>query len=49
MSIGNQYPERKADVARYRETIDYLRNSATTPRDSMSHVVEIKEGYATRA
>jgi transcriptional regulator with XRE-family HTH domain len=31
---GNQYLERKDDISRYREALDYLRDSALSPRDS---------------
>lgn len=43
---GNQYHERKADIARYREAIEYLRDSALVPRDSIKRVKELREVYA---
>ena len=42
---GNQYIERKADIARYREAIEYLRDSALSPRDSLSLIAEVQNGY----
>ena len=42
---GNQYIERKADIARYREAIEYLRDSALSPRDSLSLITEVQNGY----
>jgi transcriptional regulator with XRE-family HTH domain len=42
---GNQYIERKADIARYREAVEYLRDSALSPRDSLSLVADLKRGY----
>jgi transcriptional regulator with XRE-family HTH domain len=43
--LGNQYIERKADIARYREAIDYLRDSAMSPRDSVQRVSEMRNTY----
>jgi len=45
---GNQYLERSADIARYRETIEYLRDSALSPRDSVRYVNELREAYLGR-
>jgi hypothetical protein len=42
----NQYLEKLADVARYREALDYLRDSALTPRDSVQLVTEMQRAYA---
>ena len=42
---GNQYLERKPDVARYRETIEYLRDSALSPRDSQVLIAEHRDAY----
>jgi transcriptional regulator with XRE-family HTH domain len=42
---GNQYIERKADIARYREAVEYLRDSALSPRDSLSLVADLKRVY----
>jgi transcriptional regulator with XRE-family HTH domain len=41
----NQYLERKDDVARYREAIELLRDSARNPRDSIQLVDEIRKAY----
>jgi len=46
---GNQYIERRADTARYREAVEYLRDSALSPRDSLSLIAEIKNSYEKRA
>jgi transcriptional regulator with XRE-family HTH domain len=43
---GNQYLERDADIARYRETIDYLRDSALNVRESIQRIAELREFYA---
>jgi hypothetical protein len=43
---GNQYLEKSADVARYREAFDNLRDSALSPRDSVQLVTEIRKTYA---
>jgi hypothetical protein len=42
---GNQYVERKAEVDRYREAIDYLRYSALNARDSVEHLKETRKRY----
>jgi transcriptional regulator with XRE-family HTH domain len=42
---GSKYLERDADIARYRETIDYLRNLALSPADSMQRMTEIRDIY----
>jgi transcriptional regulator with XRE-family HTH domain len=43
---GNQYHERKADIARYREAIEYLRDSALRPEESLSRLDEARRAYA---
>jgi transcriptional regulator with XRE-family HTH domain len=40
---ANQYLERKADIARYREAIDYLRDAAFSPRDSVEFMRNAKD------
>jgi hypothetical protein len=40
---GNQYIERSADIARYREAVEYLRDSALTPRDSLLRVDQVRK------
>lgn len=42
---GNQYIERKADIARYREAIESVRDSALSPRDSLSLMLELRESH----
>ena len=37
---GNQYIQRPSDIARYREAIEYLRDAALTPRDSVKFIQE---------
>jgi transcriptional regulator with XRE-family HTH domain len=43
---GIQYLERKAEIARYREAVEYLRDSALSPRDSLSLIAERVKTYA---
>jgi transcriptional regulator with XRE-family HTH domain len=43
---GNQYLERPAEIDRYRESLEYLRDSALSPRDSLSLITEHREAYA---
>lgn len=40
---GNQYLEHKANIARYREAIDYLRDAALSPDDSVSRIDEVRK------
>jgi Domain of unknown function (DUF5753) len=42
---GNQYHERKNDVAHYRETLEHLRDSALNPRDSVQCIAGIRRSY----
>ena len=44
---GNQYLEKAADVARYREAIEYLRDAALTPRDSLGRIEDARKAYAS--
>lgn len=44
---GNQYLERKAEVDRYREAIEHLRDSALSPRDSIDHITEMRKRYTS--
>ena len=44
---GNQYLERKGEIARYREAVEYLRDSALNPRDSYSLIAAIQKTYAS--
>lgn len=43
---GNQYIERSADIARYREAVEYLRDSALSPRDSLVRVDQARKMHA---
>jgi len=43
---GNQYLEHRSDIARYRETIEYLRARALEPRESVELVTRARELYA---
>ncbi len=45
---GNQYLERKADIARYREAIENLRDTALSPRDSVQRINELRTAYISR-
>jgi transcriptional regulator with XRE-family HTH domain len=42
---GNHYLGKDADIERYREAIEYLRDTALSPRDSVQRITEIKEMY----
>jgi len=42
---GNQYLERAADLARYREAVEYLRDAALSPRDSLAFIDELKKAH----
>ncbi|HTT54423.1 MAG TPA: helix-turn-helix transcriptional regulator [Streptosporangiaceae bacterium] len=49
-SLTNQlYQERKTDVDRYREAVEYLRDAALTPRDSVLRIAEAQKAYADEA
>jgi transcriptional regulator with XRE-family HTH domain len=43
---GNHYLEKPEQIARYREAIEYLRDSALSPRDSIQLVAEQQRAYA---
>jgi transcriptional regulator with XRE-family HTH domain len=45
---GMQYLEKAADIVRYREAIEYLRDSALNPRDSIALVAERQKAYADK-
>ena len=45
---GNQYLQHRGDIARYRETIEYLRGRALNLNDSMALMTEMRENYASR-
>jgi transcriptional regulator with XRE-family HTH domain len=42
---GNQYLEQKAHIARYREAIDYLRDAALSPDDSVNCIDEAQKRF----
>jgi transcriptional regulator with XRE-family HTH domain len=44
---GNQYIERSADIARYREAVEYLRDSALSPRDSLLRVDQMRKMHTS--
>jgi transcriptional regulator with XRE-family HTH domain len=46
---AHQYLERAADISRYREAIEYLRDSALNPRDSMQQVDHLRDAYVNEA
>ncbi len=43
---GNQYYERPVDVARYRESIENIRDCALSPRESEQRLLEMQKTYA---
>jgi transcriptional regulator with XRE-family HTH domain len=45
---GNQYLERKADIARYREAVENLRDMALSPRDSIQRINEMRNAFTSR-
>jgi transcriptional regulator with XRE-family HTH domain len=45
---GNQYMERRADVARYRDAIERLGDSGLNPRDSVRRVNELRRRRVSR-
>lgn len=42
---GNQYLERSSDITRYREAVEYLRDSALSPKDSQVLITERRDAY----
>jgi hypothetical protein len=42
----NQYLERKTEVDRYKEAIDYLRYAALNAHDSVQHLTELRKRYS---
>jgi transcriptional regulator with XRE-family HTH domain len=43
--IGNQYLEQKAQIIRYREAIDFLRDAALSPGDSVNSIDEAQKRF----
>lgn len=46
---NNFYHERKSDLDRYREAVEYLRDAALTPRDSVLRVADARKAYVDEA
>jgi transcriptional regulator with XRE-family HTH domain len=46
--VTNTYQERKADLDRYREAIEYLRDAALSPKDSVKLIAEMRKVYAEK-
>jgi hypothetical protein len=44
---GNHYLGKDVDIKRYREAVEYLRDTALSPRHSVQRLAEIKEIYAS--
>jgi hypothetical protein len=44
--ITHQYQERKVEVERYREAVEYLRDAALSPSDSALRITEMRAIYA---
>ena len=45
--FSNLYQERPAEIGRYREAIEYLRDAALSTRDSISLISKIRSTYKT--
>ena len=41
----NQYLQRGSDIARYRETVDYLRDRALDPNGSIEFMENVRKEY----
>jgi len=44
---ANLYLERDSDLDRYREAMEYLRDEALSPRDSITRIAEMQKKYAS--
>jgi transcriptional regulator with XRE-family HTH domain len=44
---SNQYQEKEAELERYREAIEYLRDESMSPKDSLTLIADIRKMYAT--
>jgi hypothetical protein len=44
--VGHQYYDRGDEVTRYRETLENIRDSALSPRDSVRRLADIRKVYA---
>jgi hypothetical protein len=45
--VNNQILEKQADVERYREAIEHLRDSALTPRESRNRMIELRKAHGS--
>ena len=45
--INNQILEKQADVERYREVIEHLRDTALTPRESRNRMIELRKAHGS--
>jgi transcriptional regulator with XRE-family HTH domain len=45
--LNNQILEKQADVERYREALEHLRDSALTPRESKNRMTQLRKSYET--
>lgn len=43
--LNNQILEKQADVDRYREAVEHLRDSALTPRETKNRLVQLRKSY----
>jgi Domain of unknown function (DUF5753)/Helix-turn-helix domain len=43
--FSNRYQERPVEIARYREALEYLRDAALSPRDSISLIARVRSAY----
>ena len=43
--VKNQYHEKPAEIVRYQESIENIRDSALTPRDSVALITEVQKSY----
>ena len=41
----NRYLERPDEISRYREAMEYLRDAALSPRDSLGLITKIRDNY----
>jgi len=46
--ITHQYQERKSEVERYQEAVEYLRDAALSPADSTQRIAEMQMIYASK-
>jgi len=46
--VDNQYLQRADEIARYRETVEYLRGRALNTSESIALMSEMRDNYASR-